>query len=56
MEVIHDESIRWAWTAQRLEELLNDPQPKAHTLSEKFVHVLRTLMFKEDAMHGGPRR
>ncbi len=56
MEVIHDGSTRWAWTAQRLEELLNEPQPKAHTLPERFVHILRTLMLKEDAMNDDPRR
>lgn len=32
MEFIHDGSTRWAWTAKRLEELLNQPQPKAHAL------------------------
>lgn len=56
MEVIHDGSTRWAWTAQRLEELLNEPQPKAHTLPERFVHLLRILMLKEDAMDDDPGR
>lgn len=56
MEVIHDKSTRWAWTALRLEELLNEPQPKAYALPEKFVHVIRTLMLKEDAMEGDPGR
>lgn len=56
MEVIHDGSTRWAWTALRLEELLNEPQPKAHTLPERFVHVLRTLMLKEDAIDDDPGR
>lgn len=56
MEVIHDGSTRWAWTAQRLEELLIEPQPKAHALPERFVHVLRTLMLKEDAMDDDPGR
>ena len=56
MEVIHDGSTRWAWTATRLEELLTEPQPKAHALPERFVHVLRTLMLKEDAMDDDPRR
>ncbi len=56
IEVIHDGSTRWAWTAQRLEELLNEPQPKAHTLPERFVHILRTLMLKEDAMDDDPER
>lgn len=56
MEVIHDGSTRWVWVAQRLEELLNEPQPKAYALSERFVHVLRTLMLKEDAMDDDPGR
>ncbi len=56
MEVIHDKSTRWAWTALRLEELLNEPQPKAYALPEKFVHVIRTLMLKEDAMDSDPGR
>ncbi|EOE1812121.1 hypothetical protein ABG872_09690 [Klebsiella pneumoniae] len=56
MEVVHDGSTRWAWTAMRLEELLNEPQPKAHSLPERFVHVLRCLMLKEDAMDDDPGR
>ncbi|HEN3280917.1 TPA: hypothetical protein U5D21_002768 [Yersinia enterocolitica] len=56
IEVIHDGSTRWVWTAQRLKELLNEPQPKAHALPEKFVHVLRTLMLKEDAKDDDPGR
>lgn len=56
MEIIHDKSTRWAWTALRLEELLNEPQPKAYALPEKFVHVIRTLMLKEDAMDDDPGR
>ncbi|HDF2343054.1 TPA: hypothetical protein PC598_002653 [Morganella morganii] len=56
IEVIHDGSTRSAWTVLRLEELLNEPQPKAHTLPERFVHVLRTLMLKEDTMDDDPGR
>lgn len=56
MEFVHDGSTRWRWTADRLEELLNEPQPKALTLPEGFVHVLRTLMLKEDAIDDDPGR
>lgn len=56
MDVTHDGSTRWKWTAQRLEELLYEPQSKPHTLPERFVHVLETLMLKEDAMDDDPGR
>lgn len=56
MEVVHDGSMRWAWTTMRLEELLNEPQPKGHALPERFVHELRLLMLKENAMDDDPGR
>ncbi|MDE9565640.1 hypothetical protein KKI93_16585 [Xenorhabdus bovienii] len=49
LDYAHDGSTRWAWTAERLEKLLQEPQPKAYALPERFVHVLRTLMMIEDA-------
>jgi hypothetical protein len=49
---VHDGSTRWAWTADRLEELLQEPQPVPHALPERFVHVLRVLMHKSDAEDG----
>lgn len=49
LDFVHDGSTRWAWTADRIEELLNDPQPAAYTLPDRFVHVLRVLMHKSDA-------
>jgi hypothetical protein len=49
LEFVHDGSTRWAWAASRLEELLAEPQPVAHALPERFMTVLRTLMFKSDA-------
>ena len=53
---VHDGSTRWAWTYERLAELLHEPQPKANALPERFVHVLRTLMLKEDAPDDDPDR
>jgi hypothetical protein len=56
LEFVHDGTTRWAWTADRLSELLNEPQPVAHALPERFVHVLRVLMQKSDAEDSDPDR
>ncbi len=56
LDFVHDGSTRWAWTVKRLEELLQEPQPTANALPERFVHVLRTLMLKEDAADDDPDR
>lgn len=44
----HDGSTRWAWTAQKLNELLQEPSMAANTLSPRFTHVLRVLMKEFD--------
>lgn len=49
LDFAHDGSTRWSWTAERIEELLQEPQPTAHALPDRFVHVLRVLMCKSDA-------
>lgn len=49
LDFVHDGSTRWAWTSDRLEELLQEPQPAPNALPERFVHVLRVLMHKSDA-------
>lgn len=56
LDFVHDGSTRWAWTASRLEELLQEPQPQPNTLPERFVHVLRVLMLKQDAADDDPDR
>ena len=56
LDFVHDGSTRWAWTVSRLEELLQEPQPKAYALPERFVHVLRVLMLKQDAADDDPDR
>lgn len=53
---VHDGSTRRAWTADRLAELLTDPQPTTNTLPDRFVHVLRVLMQKADAPDHDPER
>ena len=52
----HDGSTRWAWTADRLAELLQEPTPAPHSLPDRFVHVLRNLMQKADAEEDDPDR
>jgi len=56
LDFVHDGSTRWAWTADRLSELLQDPQPAPYALPERFVHVLRVLMQKSDAEPDDPDR
>jgi hypothetical protein len=56
LNFVHDGSTRWAWTAARLSELLQEPQPAPYTLPERFVHVLRVLMYKSDAVTDDPCR
>lgn len=56
LDFVHDGSTRWAWTAERLSELLQEPQPAAHALPDRFVHVLRVLMHKSDAEPDDPDR
>lgn len=56
MAVIHDRTTRQVWMALRLKEFRNEPQPNAYILLERFVHVLRTLMLKEDAVDDVPEK
>ncbi|HDG7212095.1 hypothetical protein C7G91_14590 [Acinetobacter nosocomialis] len=52
---IHDGSTRWWWTAERLKELLKEPCIK-DSLPEKFINLLRVLMYKSDATEDDPER
>jgi len=54
LDYVHDGSTRWAWTSERLVELLSDPQPAANTLPVRFMTVLRTLMDRRDALDSDP--
>jgi len=56
LDFVHDGSTRWAWTADRLSELLQEPQSAAYALPDRFVHVLRVLMHKSDAESNDPDR
>ena len=56
LDFVHDGSTRWWWTAERIAELLDDPQPQSYALPDRFVNVLRVLMHKSDAEDHDPDR
>jgi hypothetical protein len=56
LDFVHDGSTRWAWTSDRLAELLEEPQHAPNTLPDRFVTVLRVLMQKADAEENDPGR
>lgn len=56
LDFVHDGSTRWWWTADRLSDLLAEPQPGPNLLPERFVHVLRVLMHKSYAEEDDPNR
>src|SRR5258708_33271478 len=45
----HDGSTRWRWVSDRLEALLNEPQPTPNALPAGFTRVVRTLLDMGDA-------
>lgn len=55
LDFVHDGSTRWAWTSEKLEEILKEPTP-SNTLPNVFVHVLRMLMEKADSTDDDPTR
>ena len=55
LSYVHDGSTRWWWTAERLKELLEAPCAK-DSLPEKFINLLRVLMYKSDATEDDPER
>ncbi len=56
LDFVHDGTTRWSWTADRLAELLEEPQLAAHTLPNNFARVLRVLMDKAEAEDDDPDR
>ena len=56
LDFVHDGTTRWSWTACRLEELLNEPQPAPHALPHNFAKVIKTLLDKSDPEEGDPDR
>ena len=49
--IVHDGSTRNYWVADTLRQILEEPQPNAHTPPETFLRVIRTLMDQSDALN-----
>jgi len=56
LDFVHNGTTRWFWTSERLEELLQEAQSAPNALPARFVHLLRVLMHKSDAVDGDPDR
>lgn len=56
LDFVHNGTTRWAWTSERLAELLADPAPQPNMLPSRFAHVLRVLLDRADAMDGDDDR
>jgi hypothetical protein len=56
LNYVHNGSTRWRWTADRLAELLQEPQPTPYALPKRFVNLLQILMHKSDATEDDPDR
>jgi hypothetical protein len=52
----HDGSTRYAWVAEALKSILNEPQPNPTAPPDAFSRVIRVLMDQGDAVHEGPDR
>lgn len=56
LDYVHDGSTRWRWTQEVIEKLLEGPQLSPNTLPEDFMHILRVLMDKSEAVEGDEDR
>lgn len=56
LDFAHDGSTRWSWTSECLAELLTEPLEAPNTLPARFVHLLRVLMHKSEALDEDPNR
>jgi hypothetical protein len=56
LDFIHDGTTRAVWVSDRLEELLEEPQPAVFQLPTRFIVLLRTLMDLREAEDDDPDR
>ncbi len=56
LEYSHDGSTRWAWTANKLAEVLAIPSAGVNILPDRFIAILRRLMDLSDATDDDPDR
>lgn len=56
LDFVHDGSTRWAWVANRLEEILAQPHPGPTVPPDAFIRVIRAVLDKSEAQDGDPDR
>lgn len=53
---VHDGSTRWAWVAERLEEVLAQPHASPSTPPDAFLRIIRNVLDKGEAQEGDDNR
>lgn len=56
LDYVHDGSTRWAWVANRLEEVLALPHTVPSVPPDAFIRIIRAVLDKSDAQEGDPDR
>jgi hypothetical protein len=56
LDFVHDGSTRPVWAAERLAEVLLEPQTNSFSLPDRFLIILRTLMDLREATENDPDR
>ncbi|QRM54730.1 hypothetical protein [Sinorhizobium sp. BG8] len=56
LDYVHDGSTRWAWVAQRLEDVLAQPQQAPNLPPHAFLRIIRTVLVKNEAQEGDEDR
>jgi len=56
LDFVHDGSTRWSWVADRLVEVLNQPQASPTVPPDAFIRIIRLLLDSADAQPSDPTR
>lgn len=56
LDYVHDGTTRWAWVADRLEEVLAFPHPGPTVPPDAFIKIIREVLDKGEAQEGDPDR
>lgn len=56
LDYVHDGTTRWAWVADRLEEVLALPHPGPTVPPDAFIKIIRSVLDKSEAQGGDPDR
>lgn len=56
LDYVHDGTTRWAWVADRLEEVLALPHASPTVPPDAFIKIIRSVLDKSEAQEGDPDR